>query len=155
MENIIKNDIYVIKLTNRNFYLGSKIRKIYKREDTVLQFFEWNEINDKKNDNMFYFYFDKFDKYFLMISVESKRCLGVYDDDKDMKLSLVQLSANANCKWSINIKGKSIEFMLKSKKLYLTLFNNSFCNFLQEITQYLKNFSLLNINIIIYIILLY
>ena len=44
-----------------------------------------------------------------------------------MKLSLVQLSANANCKWSINLKGNSAEFMLKSKKLYLTLYNNSFC----------------------------
>ena len=64
---------------------------------------------------------------FLMISIGSKRCLGVYDDDKDMKLSLVQLSANANCKWSINIKGKYAEFKLKSKELYLTLYNNSFC----------------------------
>ena len=128
MQNI-KNDIYGIKLINRNIYLGSKIGKIYKREDTVLHFFEDKENNKKTICNIFYFHFEKFDNSFLIISVESKKCLGVYDDDKDMKLSLVQLSANANCKWSINrnIKGKFAEFMLKSKNLYLTLFNNSFC----------------------------
>ena len=64
MEKIIKNDIHAIKLINRDLYLGSKKRKIYKREDTILKFFEWNEIHHKKNDNIFYFYFDKSDKCF-------------------------------------------------------------------------------------------
>ena len=47
MQNI-KNDIYGIKLINRNIYLGSKIGKIYKREDTVLHFFEDKENQESK-----------------------------------------------------------------------------------------------------------
>ena len=72
MQNI-KNDIYGIRPLNRNIYLGSKIGKIYKREDTVLHFFEEKENNEIKYDNIFYFYFDEFDKSFLMISVKSKK----------------------------------------------------------------------------------
>ena len=121
---MLKNGVYGIQPKNRDIYLGSKIGKIYKREDTILRFFQKDEKNDE--GNIFYFHFDALDNYFLIISVESEKCLGVYDDDKDMKLSLVQLSANANCKWSINIIGNSVEFILKSKKLYLTFFNNSF-----------------------------
>ena len=124
--NKLNNDVYGIRPINKNIYLGSKIGKKYKREDTILHFFQENRENVGDN-YLFYFHFDTFDKYFLIISVESKKCLGVYEDDKDMKLSLVQLSANANCKWNINIKGNLVEFILKSKKLYLTLFNNSFC----------------------------
>ena len=128
MKDIIKNDIYFIAPKNKNIYLGSNIEKIYKREDTILKFFK----EDTIDKNSFYFHYDKSDKCFLIISAQSKKCLGIYDDDKDMKLSLVELSANANCKWIINRRGNYSELLLKSKKLYLTLINNSFCKLLQK-----------------------
>ena len=100
MKDFSINEVCVIEPKDKNIYLGSKNGKIQKREDTSLQLFkEKNIINIH-----FYFHFDKSDKHFLIISIKTKKCLGVYNDDKDMKLSLVPLSANANCKWYITIK---------------------------------------------------
>ena len=94
IEDIFKNDIYVIKPKNKDIFFGSKKGTIYKREDTYLQLFK-----EKGQGYInFYFHYDKSDKSFLIISAMLERCLGIYEDDKDMKLSLIPLSPNANCK---------------------------------------------------------
>ena len=63
-----------------------------------------------------------------------------------MRLSLIPLSPNANCKWIINKKGNSPEFILKSKKLYLTFFNNSFCKLSKRDNSISQKFTVIKIN---------
>ena len=85
------------------------------------------QINEIKNDLnfLFYIYLDERDNYYSIISLSSKKCLGVekITDGELTEICQYEISASPNLKWKIikNLNSDFYEFQLKSNDLYLDL----------------------------------
>ena len=119
MQNIpIKNGFYaIIPFQKKNYFFS--IEKNSKDEFPLV------EVNIKDKIMYFFFYYDQKDGYYLIIEKDTEKCLGILEDDNEMKLCLVQIRNDLRNKWKIISLNGVFNIQLKYNQFYITFINDS------------------------------